>query len=284
MISRFEGVDLSEREQIVLGHVEGHGWNVTNIPSEDGSPGWSFTIGLFENYGHPEVIIFGLSDQSRHAILNWIGDNVRDGKPFTAGVEHDWVLKGHNCWSREVDETWYKDLLGWAIWFYRGKNFPTVQCIWPSESGAYPWDPDAAFFAPQPLLYEHTLLSARMTHYASADQLNTVEWPFADSIHLGVFVSRCVMEDSAPIVRVVHDWDGDWQFIGPVDDPDQDGCKLSCFHCVIEREPSLRSLAGLQRGWRAIRDEPGAEWKFELTEEEFDESSPHRDADVPKHN
>lgn len=36
-----------------------------------------------------------------------------------------------------------------------------------------------------------------------------------------------MVQDSAPIVRVVHELDGDWQFIGPVAGPEKDGCKLT---------------------------------------------------------
>src|SRR5262245_13897008 len=115
MIARFEGRELDDHELRVLGHIEQHGWTVTNIREHDGNPGWAFTIGLFESYGHPEVIIFGMSAESRHSILNWIGENAKGGKAFTANQEHDWVLKGYNCWSREVTSVWFKDLVGWAI-------------------------------------------------------------------------------------------------------------------------------------------------------------------------
>lgn len=263
MIERFKGRTLDESEQNVLGHVEHHGWNVTNISDQDGEPGWAFTIGLFENYRHPEVIIFGMSPESRHPILNWIGDNVRGGKPFTAGREHDWVLKGHNCWSREVAKRWYRDLLGWAVWFYGGNEFPAVQCLWPSKDGVYPWADDAAFFSPQPLLYEEDILPARMMHYVDDEQIATLAWPFAEDPHRRVFISRCVVEDNAPILRVVHDRQGDWQFIGPVDNPDEDGCKLFCLHCVVEKDPSIRALARLSEGYRASRKAVGDEWALD---------------------
>ena len=110
------------------------------------------------------------------------------------------------------------------------------------------------------MLYEEDLLSARMMHYVDDQQLARAEWPFAKDPHRHVFVSRCVVEDNTPIVRVVHDRQGDWQFIGPVDDPNKDGCKLSCFHCVVERDKSIRTLARLLPGWRATRNDLGDQW------------------------
>lgn len=192
MIERFKNRKLDAQETTVLGHIESHGWSVTNIREEHGRPGWSFTIGLFENYGHPEVILFGLKAESRHRILNWIGENARDGKVFTAGNEHDWVLDGHNCFSREVHPNWYGDLIGWAMWFYGGgSDFPMVQCIWPSRDGLYPWQD--ANYSQQPLLDEADLVPARMTPYAGDETLLASDWPFFDDPHTGVYVSRCVM-------------------------------------------------------------------------------------------
>ena len=260
MIERFRDRELGEDEQEVLRHVESYGWSVTNIREQDGASGWAFTIGLFENFGHPEVAIFGMTAKSRHSILNWIGKNVRNGQLFTSGTEHDWVLEQHKCWSRDVQKTWYRDLFGWAIWFYGGTDFPVVQCLWPSKDGTYPWEEGSAFFITQPLLYEPDLLSARMMHYVEEGQLEATEWPFANDPHQRVFVSRCVVEDNAPIVRVVHERDGDWQFIGPVADPNEDGSKLSCFHCVVERDNSIRRLARLAPGWQASRNTPRDEW------------------------
>jgi len=142
------------------------------------------------------------------------------------------------------------DVVLWRI------EFPAVQCLWPARDGTYPWEEGAAFFVSQPLLYETELLSARMMHYVEEQQLEATSWPFANDPHQRVFVSRCIVEDNAPIIRVVHERDGDWQFIGPVADPNEDGCKLSCFHCVVERDKSVRRLARLSPGWQATRNTP----------------------------
>lgn len=77
----------------------------------------------------------------------------------------------------------------------------------------------------------------------------------------------CAAEDRASIVRVWHDLDGDWQFIGPVEDPGQDGIKLSCFHCAVERDPTLRTLAKLPEGWMARREDVSDNWQIQLIPE-----------------
>lgn len=266
MLPRFEGRQLDTQETKVVSDVERVGWSVMLIRDEPekNQPGWAFTIGLFESHGHPEVAIFGLKEESRVNILNWIGENVKKHKPFSAGREHDWVLDGHPCWSREVLKCWYDDLFGWAVWFYGGRDFPVVQCIWPTRDGMYPWQEQPPYSNPQPLLYEEDVPSARMFHYLSDASLELLDWPFPCDPNTRVFVSRCVVEDRAAIVRAYHELDGDWQFIGPVDDPNEDGVKVSCFHCTVERDGTLRALAELPKGWMAWREKISDDWQTQL--------------------
>ena len=274
MIDRFQGLKLQPDEIDTIAKVEKYGWMVMNIKEEPGKMGWSYTIGLFETYQHPEVVIFGLKPESRHLILNWIGKNIKQGNPFTQDREHDWVLDNYKCWSKPVQKRWYRDLLGYARWFYRTErdvnNFPCVQAIWPDKEGRYPWEPEYGH-GTQPLLFEEDLVPARMMHYTSDSELSKAEWPFECDPHTRTFVSRCVVEDSAPIVQVVHDHDGDWQFLGPVEDADADGCEILCFHCVVERDPTVRLLAGMRRGVRARRQTPLDKWEWEEVEEQTEE-------------
>lgn len=104
LLPRFEGHQLEPQERKVVTDVERVGWSImlVDVEPEKNQPGWAFTIGLFESYGHPEVAIFGLDEESRYNILNWIGENAKEHEPLVVGQEHDWVLDGHPCWSREV--------------------------------------------------------------------------------------------------------------------------------------------------------------------------------------
>jgi len=246
-----------------------------NIKDEPGKPGWAYTVGLFENFEHPEIVIFGLKADNRHRILNWIGDNVKKKTPFTADKEHDWVLDNYKCWSKLVQKRWYYDLLGYARWFYKTEresdNFPCVQALWPDKEGIFPWQPEYGY-ADQPLLYETGLVAARMMHYASENNLTKEEWPFEQDPHTTTYASRNVVEDGAPILHVYHERDGDWQFIGPAEtDASSEKCQIVCFHCIVERDPSIKLLAGLPMGMRAVRNDSSEEWEWEEFQEESGE-------------
>ena len=56
MISLFKGRKLKPDEKGVIDKLEKHGWTVMSIKEDPGKTGWSYTIGLFENYQHPEPI------------------------------------------------------------------------------------------------------------------------------------------------------------------------------------------------------------------------------------
>jgi len=243
-----------------------------NIKDEPGKPGWSYTVGLFENFGHPEIVIFGMKANTRHRILNWIGDNAKKNNPFTAEKEHDWVLDNYKCWSKPVQKRWYYDLLGYARWFYKTEresdNFRAYRRYGRTSMAFFRGNrnmdtlTNLCFMKPG-------WLRARMMHYASEDNLTKEEWPFEQDPHTTTYASRNVVEDGAPILHVYHERDGDWQFIGPAEpDPSLEKCQIVCFHCIVERDPSVRLLAGLPMGMRAVRNDSSGEWEWEAFQEQ----------------
>ncbi|NIK08936.1 hypothetical protein FHY11_002446 [Xanthomonas arboricola] len=69
---RIVGVDESERQ--LLDDVAEHGWHCIHITEEGEQVGYSFTVGLYQTFGHPELIIFGLSSMVSHQILSIVAD------------------------------------------------------------------------------------------------------------------------------------------------------------------------------------------------------------------
>jgi hypothetical protein len=58
------------------------------------------------------------------------------------------------CYFIEVAERYYPDYVGFARWYYRRREFPLYQLIWPNNDGHYPWEEDAprSFKEWQPVL------------------------------------------------------------------------------------------------------------------------------------
>ena len=60
--------------------VQQYGWYVANVADAD--PPFLYTIGLMENWQHPEFIIFGLDANNAYALLSELVNDLRDGKRY----------------------------------------------------------------------------------------------------------------------------------------------------------------------------------------------------------
>jgi len=148
---RCEGLD----DEKLLADVKDYGWQVIKILEKDETPGWAFSIGLYKNFNHPEVVVFGLNDEVAHFLINEIGEGIRAGKKFAVDGLYSDLIDTYSCTFRPVNPVWYHDFLGYANWFYESQNYPALQCIWPDKQHRFPWDPE---FNPnwlwaQPLLF-----------------------------------------------------------------------------------------------------------------------------------
>ena len=146
------GADFGERK--VLADVAEYGWHCMNVLEDDGHPPWSFTIGLYETWRHPELIIIGRSRTTAHHVLDRIAAALDDNHRVDLSQPASDLIPGSTCFLLEVAAQHYHDYVGYARWFYRDKQFPHYQIVWPSNDGHYPWGPNApkSFKEWQPVL------------------------------------------------------------------------------------------------------------------------------------
>ena len=133
---------LSDDDKSVLQKREEHGWFVNLIAEDSEGPGFAYSFGLYEEFKHPEIIIFGLDSAIMHSVLNDAGDQVRKGARFSNGCVTGEILQGYNCVFRQVNPHQYHEFCGWAVWFYGNSDFPVLQLFWPDKKGRFPWDDD----------------------------------------------------------------------------------------------------------------------------------------------
>jgi hypothetical protein len=141
-------------EQKVIDDITEFGWHCVHIMADDEHVQYSFTVGLFHTYGHPELIIFGLSSDVAHKILSIAAHEAKRGAPLDLSVPTDALLNGYSCCFAEVPQAQYHENLGYCRWYYEGNDFPMFQVVWPSRSGLFPWHPEASqeFKSTQPVL------------------------------------------------------------------------------------------------------------------------------------
>jgi hypothetical protein len=158
---------LSQQDAKFLDIIDTYGWHVTKVVPNAGETGdvFAYTIGLFFSFHQPEIIIFGLSLKTQHAILNQIGEQIRAGATFVPERFYfDIFANEVKCQFRSVQKRHYYAYVGWARWFYEGDDFPLLQCFWPDNRGFFPWEegchPEIAKLQPQLFLPDPKSLSS----------------------------------------------------------------------------------------------------------------------------
>lgn len=122
-------------------NIKQHRWLVFHImEGNETEPAFTYTVGLFETFGHPEVVISGVKQQAAMGILNEIGRGVSEGLTREPGVLYNDVLDDYPCVFKPVSTEKYEAYFGRALVFYEGPAFPMLQCVWPDAPKRFPGD------------------------------------------------------------------------------------------------------------------------------------------------
>lgn len=219
------------------------GWSVILIECSKYLPSFAFTIGLWKNYKHPEIISFGLSVETLHSILNIAGESVKNGKPpYQPGTVYADFFENGDAQFITVDKRNIKDYFGYAMWLNGGVDFPAIQLVWTDCNNQFPWQESyqEKFQYSQPLLDRNA------------------DFKFREAENLGIFTTRQWLEEKKPILRVIHDADGDWQFL--TGDQAADDIRLVCLRDMIASDSTLNDLFSLEYGEEAERTDVNENW------------------------
>jgi hypothetical protein len=258
---RFRAEELNQGDERSISRIETFGCEVVQIKKTNAGPGWSYTLGVFDTCGKPEIIVVGLLEKTALFLLNEAAKRLRQGVNLAEG-RHGEMLGDVECEFRPVDPKWASHLMGWATWYYGGETFPVLQAVYPDLEDRFPEEVgfDTAFR--QPLLQPNApMTDLENDFWASADPGSSLfNWKFPDPPHTRVFLSEAVHSGAEPVTYASHDLeDGAWQFLG--DSMAGDGkAVISCFHHPIDNDPTLNELADLPLGWWAERAKPGDPW------------------------
>jgi hypothetical protein len=72
-------------DEILFRNVRDHGCHLMGIAGDAQTTDYTFSIGLYLNYGHPELVIFGVAGRDAAAIINTLRDRVAAGQTYAAG-------------------------------------------------------------------------------------------------------------------------------------------------------------------------------------------------------
>lgn len=85
-------------------------------------------------------------------------------------------------------------------------------------------------------------------------------WPFDQGPRVAALVTRQVLNDGLPVLRVTHYSDEhDWAFVCGTT-VSTDDLRLIAMEEALKLDPTLRTIADLPPGWTARREEVGGLW------------------------
>jgi hypothetical protein len=266
------GVPTAELDnflQRTVGHIGNRGWSVVGVSADEQCPGWSYTIGLWHSYRHPELAMFGLQSDGMGIWLNTIGDRVQGGETLAAEQLVSGVIEGFDVAIGQVDPTWNDELFGTAFRFYR-PPVPFLQVVWPDRNGLWPSDPAATLSCrtnqPQLHLPFDAHPQGPWTFKTDGEcncgcEVGKENWPFEhDGPDTAVYTTKTLTNDGGTIVGVVHDADGHWHYFDSFNATNDDMTVVHLAH-LEARFSTVSDFALLPKGRSAWLQENG-EWDF----------------------
>lgn len=252
---RQQEIDAQGRQAVEVARrdIEKRGWHLVAILGEDDDSGFVYTIGLWQTYRHPELIVFAHArDPTRIAPhLEALVDRIVKGERFALGLPHAGFFGKYPGTLRAVLPQWFPSYLGIAGGCYEAFDFPAWQVFWPDSEHRFPWQGGYAadLFRFQPILSEANVVLANV----GLDTIRHLESMAGDSplpASLGeLFVAADVAEDG-----LLEEWR--W-LVGPLAIP----FRLTLFGDLFLELPDGR-ITWLDTGW-ALHEEVAAsedEW------------------------
>ena len=156
--------ELTWRDELLFSYhraIETYGWHVIHVFGGE-CLAWSYTVGLVDNFDHPELVVMGLDRGSGYGLLAALIDELGVGLRRRVGRDWPQALNHHQLRLVSVDpQRWTEDwFCVWVNYYGSLGRFDLVpealQVAWADDEGRFPWESDfeAAKRMLQPLLDE----------------------------------------------------------------------------------------------------------------------------------
>ena len=233
--------------------IEKYGLSVIMLRASGYRPSFAYSVGLWEKFKHPEIICFGFSTETLHGLVNDAAELVKSGSVIVTNKIYNNFFEKNDTAFVKVDPLYLSDYFDYGINYYQSEDFPALQFVWTDRNNKFPWEEgfEEEFIYKQPLLDRST------------------DFKFREVKSLAVFTTRQWLYQDKPIIRVVHDNDGDWQFL--TGDQILADASIVCLEDMTKKDPSLNEVFNLDYGEEANRNFIGDNWERSVSENNDDE-------------
>jgi len=132
--------DLGEDFTLIPTNIEKYGCHIMQVKGTSATPGWSYSIGLYDTCGAPEILTIGLPQRAALTAINAAATLCRNGTNLTLS-RHSNLLPNRDCQFLPVAPKWVDHLMGRALWYYEDDPPPTLQLIYPDLQNRFQSDP-----------------------------------------------------------------------------------------------------------------------------------------------
>ncbi len=74
-----DGASRDEQRSLIRDKIQQVGWVVTGVEHRSARPGWLYTVGLVDGFGHPELVVAGRPTAEAYPLLNRLALAVKEG-------------------------------------------------------------------------------------------------------------------------------------------------------------------------------------------------------------
>jgi len=232
-------------------NIQKYGLSVITVESTSYCPAFGYSVGLWSTYNHPEIICFGLPQKLLLGIINDVAKLIKHGDKIKVNQTYLNIFKNSRAEFLEVNKRNINDYFSYAIDYHNTNNFPALQLVWTDRNDRFPWESEFE----QEFIYKQPLLDGN------------ADFKFRESKNLGTYTTRQWLDFKSPILSVVHDSDGDWQFL--TGDQLPEDIRLVCLDEIIKSDMTLNDLFDLDYGECADREKIGDKWiRIKMEQEE----------------
>ena len=144
---------VEEVEQVIE-NIDTYGWHCVHVPQMGHQLAFTYTIGLYLSFKHPELLVYGANAKAACDMIKYVGMAARDDEALDLDQPTDQLMAGHTCVFVDVPYLNFPERIELGVRFYQGVSFPLRQIVWTSNQGLFPWHPESSvrFRASQSLL------------------------------------------------------------------------------------------------------------------------------------
>jgi len=167
----------TESSEEALRHIAEFGLSIIYVLGDEHSMSWSYSTGMYDTWGQPEIIMTGFPNALSGSILNSIAKSNAAGQFLVPEARTPNLINNIDCIFRPVEDVWVRRLMLRSTWFYGDIPFPVLQCICPDFENKFPWEPgfDKSWRLRQALLFagaEKTAAETKLWNTSGSDVCN----------------------------------------------------------------------------------------------------------------